>query len=328
GLSVNDMKRIIAYSTISTIGFMMLALGSGILGFTAGIFLLMNHAFFKALVFLAAGSVLHATGLLDIHKMGGLHKKMKITSIAMFIGVFSAAGLPPFSGFFGKDEVLLATLNATATNPVYSVLFVMSLVTAFLTVVFLFRMWFLIFTGTPRSNFEAHESPRVMTVPLLILSALAIGSGFSLFIGPGFGSFVFFEHAEVLQFSPLVTISSVSAGLAGLLVAYLLYYKQSYPSNRFYSGRFGNGLLRILMNKYWMDHIFYGFAEKVSYRFTLVIDWFDLYGIDGIVNGIGSGLATAGTKLRRIQTGFVSVYATIIAIGMIVLMIWLVLVGV
>lgn len=82
------------------------------------------------------------------------------------------------------------------------------------------------------------------------------------------------------------------------------------------------------MNKYWMDHIFYGFAEKVSYRFTLVIDWFDLYGIDGIVNGIGSGLATAGTKLRRIQTGFVSVYATIIAIGMIVLMIWLVLVGV
>ncbi|MFQ5761579.1 MAG: NADH-quinone oxidoreductase subunit L [Candidatus Bathyarchaeia archaeon] len=327
-LVVTDMKRIIAYSTISQIGYMMMALGLGALGFTAGIFHLMNHAFFKALMFLAAGSVLHATALLDINKMGGLHKTMKITAITMLIAALANSGIPPFNGFFSKDEILLALFNAGAVNPIYSVVLVVGLVTAFLTAFYSFRLWFLIFTGKPRSVFHAHESPKVMTAPLLLLAAVVAMAGFTLFTNGGFGGFLFFLQPEHAEISPLVAGSSAGLAGAGVALAYIVYYKNRIPSSRFNSGPIGRRLHLIAANKYWMDHLFYGTAERVAYPFTRKIEWFDVIGIDGIINALGGSLSWAGSSIRRIQSGLVSNYATAIALGVSALMLYLIFMGV
>ncbi len=194
-LAANDIKRVLAYSTISQLGYMILGLGAGGYlvihandpgGYAAAMFHLMNHAFFKALLFLCAGSVIHAVGTNDMRLMGGLGKKMRITSTTMLMGAIAIAGIPPFSGFWSKDEVLAAVYHAGEFDPVFFLLWAMGIATAFMTAFYMFRMWFMTFAGEPRSDYHAHESPKIMTVPLMILAGLAMVSGFALFIGEGF----------------------------------------------------------------------------------------------------------------------------------------------
>lgn len=165
GLVQNDIKRTLAYSTVSQLGYMMLALGSA--GYVAGVFHLYTHSFFKALLFLAAGSVIHAVGTQDIKEMGGLGKKMKITRAVFLIGALSIAGFPFFSGFFSKDMILMSAYESGNT-----LLFWLALITVILTAFYMFRLYFLTFSGEPRHNANVHESPKSMTVPMLVLAFL------------------------------------------------------------------------------------------------------------------------------------------------------------
>ncbi|MEW5759621.1 MAG: NADH-quinone oxidoreductase subunit L, partial [Candidatus Thermoplasmatota archaeon] len=299
---MNDIKRVLAYSTVSQIGYMFLALGVG--GYTAGMFHLMNHAFFKALLFLCAGSVIHAVHTNDMREMGGLHRSMKITSLTMLIGAISISGIIPFSGFWSKEEVLVSVFSA-GNIP----LFVLALITAFLTAFYMFRMWFLTFCGEEK---KANESPKVMTLPLIILSFFAIFSGLTIFFG--FGDFIQFEHK--LEFEMNYTIFSLSTLVAviGIILAYLVYYKKVAIVDS------AKGIAKevhlILSNKYYIDDVYNGFASFGVYGFAKIMDWFDLYGIDGIVNGISDFCIRVGSGLRRLHTGFIQHYATAIIIGM------------
>jgi NADH-quinone oxidoreductase subunit L len=185
-----NIKRVLAYSTISQLGYMFLALGTGgylffytqeaNIGYTAGMFHLMNHAFFKALLFLSAGAVIHAVHTEDMRLMGGLGKKLKITKWVMLMGCISIAGIPLWSGFFSKDEILAVVFETGAENPLFYLLYIMGTLTAFMTAFYMFRLWFMTFTGEPRDHHaydHAHEAPKVMWVPLAILAVLAVGSG-------------------------------------------------------------------------------------------------------------------------------------------------------
>jgi len=185
-----NIKRVLAYSTISQLGYMFLALGTGgyffaltqeaNAGYTSGMFHLMNHAFFKALLFLSAGAVIHAVHTEDMRLMGGLSKKLKITSLVMLIGCISIAGIPPLSGFWSKDEILASVWETGAENPIFYLLYIMGILTAFMTAFYMFRQYFLTFTGEPRNHekfHHAHESPKTMTIPLIVLAALAIVAG-------------------------------------------------------------------------------------------------------------------------------------------------------
>ena len=162
-ITQRDYKRILAYSTLSQLGYMVMAIGVG--SITAGMFHLTTHAFFKALMFLCAGSVIHALHKQDIFEMGGVFKDMKITAVTMIIGGLAIAGIPPFAGFWSKDEILLVTLENGYTG-----LYIIASLTAFLTAFYMFRLIFLVFFGEKRSDFEGHESPLTMTVPLMILA--------------------------------------------------------------------------------------------------------------------------------------------------------------
>ncbi|MCK5548336.1 MAG: NADH-quinone oxidoreductase subunit L, partial [Thermoplasmata archaeon] len=225
-LTAYDIKKVLAYSTISQLGYMILALGAGgfifihwqsTAGYSAALFHLTNHAFFKALLFLGAGSVIHAVHTNDMRLMGGLSSKMKITSATMLIASISIAGIPPLSGFWSKDEILANVFQAGEVNSIFTVLWIMGIVTAFLTAFYMFRLWFMTFGGRKRkSKFaltsgtkegpssaedatsHAHESPYVMTIPLIILAFFAFASGLFIFFYNGFENIIFFEHAHMV----------------------------------------------------------------------------------------------------------------------------------
>jgi NADH-quinone oxidoreductase subunit L len=327
-----DIKKVLAYSTISQLGYMMLALGTGLYvasGFTAGMLHLLNHAIFKALLFLCAGSVIHAVATNEMTKMGGLSKKMKWTSLTMLIGSLSIAGFPFFSGFFSKDLVLESTYEAGKEHWVFYLLFFLAVLTAFMTAFYMFRMWFMTFTGRPRSAEagEAHESPKIMTVPLLILAGLAVVSGYVLFAGfvdflprPGvlLGTFADTEfHAPSLfdLFASWITWLSILLTLCGIDLAYRMYYNYDPSKDAARSNPVTKGLHRMLVNKYWMDDFYLGVATKVGYGFALLSDWFDRKVIDGIVNGMSEGAVQLSDEGKKIQTGLVQNYAAVIVTG-------------
>jgi len=353
-----DIKRVLAFSTISQIGYMILALGVGAIliglykntaGYSSSLFHLMNHAFFKALMFLAAGSVIHAMHTNDMRLMGGLHSKMKITSITMLIGAISISGIPPFSGFWSKDEVLAAVFQSGSINSIFLLLFVLGVVTAFMTAFYMFRAWFMTFSGESRSHHEVHESPRVMTVPLTILAAFAFGSGLLIFLMGGFGNFVFYEHTHeataleiiIETFSNPLTYLSLFAGLGGLTLAYSIYYTKNIRAEAFTASKTGSFLHKMLSNRYWIDDTYNAFAKKAVYGFSIVCDWFDRYvidgvvnatakvglalsnlndlfdrrGVDGLVNALSLKTIRSGRTLRRQQTGQVQGYAAVIVFG-------------
>lgn len=361
-LVANDIKRVLAYSTISQLGYMMLALGAGGLiitaflhegaheglgaGYSSGMFHLMNHAFFKALLFLAAGSVIHGIGTQDLRLMGGLGKVMKVTSITMLLGSLSIAGIPPFSGFWSKDEVLATTFhayeNSAAYNDVFLLLWIMGVATAFMTAFYMFRMWFMAFSGTQRSEGHAHESPRIMTWPLVILACLAVGSGFAMFVGSGFFSFmsesiasigyeVVVEAVNPLEqfveiFASPLTYASLIVSIIGLLTAYMIYYKGKWSVANLSKGVAGK-MQKLLANRYYISWFYDAFAYNIIYGMSLVADIFDRYVIDGAINGIAWLSRKSSDVLRRGQTGYVQTYIAVILLGACLLIVFLMLFG-
>jgi NADH-quinone oxidoreductase subunit L len=314
---VCDIKRIIAYSTVSSLGLMTLALGVG--GYAAGMYYLLNHAFFKALLFLSAGAVLHATNVFDIRHVTGLRAKMPVTAAVAFIGAYSLSGLPPLGGFWGKDDILAATLNAGV------VLFAMGLGVSFLTTFFTFRWFFSLFPGRPNEPAEhAHEAPRVMTLPLIILAA-----GVLVVTLPRFMDF----EAWITGWLPTATLAAmphgegghgfvmpiaVSLQLVGLYLAYSIYYRKTLDSGVFIARL--RPLHTLVVNRFYLDHIYVTFAERVIAGFSYLLHQFDLYVIDGIVNGIGIASMRIGARLRKVQTGAVQDYANAVLLGITLLL--------
>jgi NADH-quinone oxidoreductase subunit L len=349
-LAATDIKRVLAYSTISQLGYMTLALGAGgyllmpsngssSAGYAAAMFHLMNHAFFKALLFLCAGSVIHAVGTNDMRLMGGLRKKMPITSITMLIGALAIAGIPPLSGFWSKDEVLTAVYNAGSFQVTFFVLWAMGVATAFLTAFYMFRMWFMTFSGSPRSEYHAHESPKIMTVPLMVLAGLALVSGFALFIGSGFRQFIGrwgdtlpspeYESlgaiaADVLT-SPL-TFLVLGLVIVGIFLAYRIYYVPGFDRSRFAAGIPGK-FQRALENRWYISKFYDDFAVTVVYGFSKLADVFDRRVIDGAVNGFAYLGARTGNVIRKAQSGNVQRYASLVIVGIVVLLLFILLVG-
>ena len=329
-----DIKRVLAYSTISQLGYMMFALGMG--AYVAGLFHLMTHAFFKALLFLGSGSVIHAAHTQDITEMGGLGKKMKATARTFIIGSLSLAGFPLLAGFWSKDEIL-----GFAYSDGRYIIFVVGAFTAFLTAFYMFRLIFVVFYGkTSKASEQAHESPRVMTIPLVILAVLAIVAGY---IGVPFlaerysiGKFLTGSmHVEHVEFDIVPMIISITVGLAGILLAYLMYGKKVIPKDWFY--RYTRPYYRLLVNKYYMDLInsraivrpllklaraFNNFDKKIidglvnlfgkaTVAISKASHVFDLKVVDGLVNWTANITYKSGKRLRIIQTGNTSKYALV-----------------
>jgi NADH-quinone oxidoreductase subunit L len=327
-LTQTDLKRILAYSTISQLGFMFLAVGVG--AYTSAIFHLMTHAFFKALLFLAAGSVMHAlSGELDIRKMGNLRKKLPVTYWTFLIGAAALAGIPLLSGFFSKDEILW---SAWQKSPL---LWLVGFATAILTAIYSFRAVFVPFWGQERDKKlfnHAHESPRVMTVPLIIL---AIGAALAGYLGLPHLSLierwlepVFAAAANVMEVtsSPIEWVLLALSGLVALGGAYLAY--RAYVVNTEIPKRvrasFG-WFARLVENKYYIDEIYdYIIVNPLRAASEWFAGTFDKRGIDGAVNGVAGVTGWVGTQARKLQTGMVGLYALSILVGAVALLAWLV----
>jgi len=302
----NDIKRVLAYSTISQLGLMMLGLGVG--GLSAGTFHLMTHAFFKALLFLCAGSVIHSIGTQDIQKMGGLISKMKITGVAFCIGTLALAGVPPFAGFWSKDEILL-----TAWNNHHPILFGVALLTSFLTAFYMARLIFLVLFGKARSEMHAHESPATMTVPLIVLSFFAALAGF---IGSPLKEV---EMAGGHEGSFFIMLISTLISLSGLGLAYLLYIRRVVllPMSSI------KALHSLLVNKYYIDEIYDALLIKPCLRLCQGAFGFDTKVVDGAVNGVANVTQYCSGVLRRTQTGLIQNYLLVQVFGVVILLIWL-----
>jgi len=308
-LAQNDIKRVLAYSTLSQLGYMMLALGAG--GYVAGMFHLYTHAFFKALLFLCAGSVIHSLHTNDIWQMGGLHKKMPITSITFLIAALAISGIFPLSGFFSKDEILLTVLHSGNKVLYYAALF-----TAFLTAFYMFRLYFVTFFGKEKEESHCHESPAVMTVPLILLALLAIVAGFVGLPGKfSIYNFLFLEHPEEVKMDYGVAITSNIVAISGILLAFIIYgIRILSPDTIREKAGF---VYTILKNKYYIDEIYLFFIRTVYYNLTEGIKWFDRHIVDGAVNLVAFLCRWSGNKLKFTITGRVQNYALIIVAGLI-----------
>jgi len=325
GLVMTDIKRVLAYSTISQLGYMMLGLGTG--GVAIGIFHLFNHAFFKALLFLGAGSVNHATGTFDMRQMGGLRKIMPWTYATFLIAALSIAGIWPLSGFWSKDEVLASSL---ASQPV---LFTLALITVFMTAFYMFRVVFLTFGGeyrggSPEAHGKPHESPNVMVAPMVVLAVLSVVSGFWNVTGQ-FGAFM--GHGEVHSFAygffgilthPLPWLSLILAGL-GILLAYAMYSAKRLSPERIISKV--APLHTLLSRKYWFDEVYENIivGRVLNGGLFAGLQLFDSRGVDGAVNGVADGAVATGRAIRRAQTGQLQLYGIAIGVGILVISICL-----
>jgi NADH-quinone oxidoreductase subunit L len=330
GLVQTDIKRVLAYSTVSQLGYMFVGVGVG--AYAAGVYHLVTHAFFKALLFLGAGSVIHAlAGEQDLRKMGGLARRLPVTWYTMLVATVAISGLPPFSGFFSKDEILAGAYFAGKPA-----IFLLGLVGSALTAFYMWRLVFLAFLGRSRVDHEVahhlHESPAVMTVPLAILAVLAAGAGvwglpeahgsaIARFLAPvlaaGHGG------AEV-HHGPAwgLMAVSVAAALVGLAVAW-----QFYLRGRADLAKVGvpqHGLHHLLLDKYYVDELY----DRALVRPILTLSrWcaesFDTGVIDGAVNGVATVFQRMASRLRRYQTGFVMNYALSMLVGVVTLLGWL-----
>lgn len=348
-----DFKRILAYSTISQLGYMFLAVGVG--AFSAGIFHLMTHAFFKGLLFLCAGSVMHGlAGELDIRKMGGLRHKMPITFWTMLIATLAIAGVPGLSGFFSKDEILWKAFSSPRGH---GVLWLIGFITAGMTAFYMFRLCFMAFFGRYRGDEEvwhhAHESPPVMTVPMVVLAVLSVIGGyvgvpqvlgghnyFHDFLAPVFGEEVAVHHAS-LSLVPLawaggghaaaggeaavelfLMVLSVAMAFLGIYAAWKLYLQRPEIPHRL-AERYPTAY-RVLFNKYYVDEIYQVlFVNSCKRLGTILWRQFDEAVVDRTVNLVGGVMRVAGAGLRLFQTGFVQDYALGILLGAVVVMFFL-----
>src|SRR2546423_2064963 len=337
GLVQTDIKKILAYSTVSQLGYMFLACGVG--AFSAGIFHLMTHAFFKGLLFLAAGSVIHALGgEQDMRNMGGLRKKIKYTFATMFIATLAISGIPPLAGFFSKDTILFNAFKYEAfeSNTAGRILYGFGLLTALLTAFYMFRLIFLTFHGKPRFDehkVHVHESPWSMLGPLVVLAALSIFGGwfalpafwggedyFSRFLVPVFGA-PEAAGAEVTARSLEWILAGVAVGaaLVGFSVAFWLYLRQ--PGQPEALAKFLRGAYSTLLHKYYVDEIYAALVVKPLLWISRVVLWqgVDVRGIDGTVNGIANGASDIGDSVRHTQSGNTRSYAVWVVIGALVI---------
>ena len=359
GLVQNDIKRVLAYSTVSQLGYMFLACGVG--AYSAAIFHLVTHAFFKALLFLSAGAVIHSLeGEQDVRKMGGLARKIPITHAVFLIGTVAIAGIPPLAGFWSKDEIM-----AHAFVHHHYVLYGFAAVGALLTSFYMFRLTYLTFYGRSRVDPDVerhvHESPPVMTVPLMILAGLSIFGGL-LGVPPEHGWFHGFLEsvatpvgavAHEVSGSTLMTLMTVAVGLAlsGWVAAHYLYSVKPKTADD-WSQRYA-GAYRTVLNKYYVDELYDSVFVEPCKRLGRLWDWIDHQVIDRVVRGIGRGADVsaegvtwaekhviygginvigyanhlAARSWRKLQTGLVNHYAAVIVIGLFllvhVLLVWL-----
>lgn len=312
----NDIKKVLAYSTVSQLGYMFVGLGVG--AFTGSMFHLTTHAFFKALLFLAAGSVIHAMGgEQDIRKMGGLRKSLPITWMVFLLGTIAISGIPPFSGFFSKDEILL---HAYEQN---KIIWALGILTSFMTAFYMFRLFYLTFSGsfrgTEHQKHHLHESPKSMTIPLMVLALLSVIGGFinipSVFGGAsGLESYLkpIFEggaiaHEEVSHATEiLLMIIAVAGALTMIGFAWFRFVKSSVVPVPDETER--GALPNILYHKYYIDELYHFIVEKPVLWLSGVMHLFDVYVVDRIVNFFGNSAVWIGGKARLIQTGNIGLY--------------------
>jgi NADH-quinone oxidoreductase subunit L len=312
----NDIKRVLAYSTISQLGYMFL--GCGVAAYSAAIFHLMTHAFFKALLFLAAGSVIHAIGgEQDLRKMGGLRKKLPVTFAVTTVGVLAIAGIWPFAGFFSKDAILYAAyIHGSSGRELWYI----GLVTAILTSLYMFRLWYLTFMGESRSeNVHAHESPWSMRGPLVILALLSVCGGwigmehFGSFLAPSVG--VLPTEAGNWRLELILSVVAVALALVGWLLADRAY--RQVPGRPAWMAATYPGVYKLLVNKYFVDE-FYGavIVKPLLAISKFFLEWVVDIGILGGAAWLLGGIATfAGAILQRWQSGNLRSYAAWLAAG-------------
>ncbi len=319
-LTKKDMKRVIAYSTVSQLGYMMLALGIG--AYTAGIFHLYNHAFFKALLFLGAGSIIYAMNSYNIFDMGGLRRRMPVTFWTMVIAGVSLAGIFPLSGFWSKDAIVV---SAFADH--YYVLFAMALLTVFLTAFYIFRAIFVAFMGEPRSEAarEAIESPGIMTGPMVILAFFAVISGL---VGTPLRDFFaeivvpseFATEAlavEPHEFNVTLAVVSVVVGLAGIALAYALYVPK--PERATALARRFSPIYTFLDNGWYFDALYDRIFVRPAMAIGIFVRQFDRSALGSFVTGVGRGAVGLGEKLRPLQSGGAQNYALFILVSVLLL---------
>ncbi len=310
GLAQNDIKKVFAYSTVSQLGYMFL--GAGVGAFSAGIYHLVTHAFFKALLFLGAGSVIHALGgEQDVRNMGGLRKKIPWTFATMMCASVAIAGVPPFAGFYSKDAILAAADRHAPW------MYWVGVITAGMTAFYVFRAIFLAFYGKYRGEAHPHESPFVMIGPLVVLAALSLAGG-RLFNVPGFLAPLFPPVEEGHDIGPVVV--SVAFGLAGIALAWLFYVaKPGLPDQVATSF---NGLYKLIYNKYFVDEIYDAVVVNPVVSGSREVLWkgVDVAVIDGAVNGVGNRARGIGGVLKRLQSGNIRSYAAWVLLGSVVLL--------
>ena len=316
GLVQNDIKKVFAYSTVSQLGYMFLGAGTG--AFSAGIYHLMTHAFFKALLFLGAGSVIHAlSGEQDMRNMGGLRKKIPVTFWTLMMAAIAISGVPPFAGFFSKDAILVAAYQHAPW------MYWVGTITAGLTAFYVFRAMFLTFFGEYRGHEHPHESPAVMTIPLAVLAVLSVVGGFIKI--PVWLEKVF-PTTEAPENISLVIIS-VAAGFIGIGTAYFMYIVRPGLADSISSG-FG-WFYRAIYNKYFVDEIYDAAVVKPLVSGSRVVLWrgVDAGLIDGAVNGVGTTSQGLGGWLKLLQSGNIRSYATWVLFGSVILLLTLGLIG-
>jgi NADH-quinone oxidoreductase subunit L len=332
GLVQNDIKKVLAYSTISQLGYMFLAVGVG--AFSAGIFHLVTHAFFKALLFLGAGSVIHAMGgRQDIREMGGLRAKLPATYWTFLIATITISGLPPFSGFFSKDEILWQAFGGAKGN---WMLWLIGFLAAGMTAFYMFRLLFLTFFGECRADQETrehiHESPKVMTLPLVVLAVLSVVGGFwgvpevlgganrlhhwlAPVLGNANGTFVLDapHYSHVVEYLMMALSVAVAAG--GIYVAWSFYMRQTDTAPKLAS-RMGFSY-QVLLNKYYVDEIYNIFIIQPIKLGSTYLLWklFDENILDGLVNLTGRTVRGLGSFAARLQTGYAQIYAITFLLG-------------
>jgi NADH-quinone oxidoreductase subunit L len=339
GLVQTDIKKVLAYSTISQLGYMFLALGVG--AFSSGIFHVMTHAFFKALLFLGAGSVIHAMHEnQDIMNYGGLKKYMPATSRTFLIAALAISGIPPFSGFFSKDEILW---NAFANGSL--LLWLVGVITSLLTAFYMFRLYFLTFEGSERfgKTLHPHESPKVMTIPLIALAVLSVIGGFvnipavfgsenlnflEKWLEPVFANanrklalYNNYSHTtEIL----LMTLTVIFA-LCSIMFARFVYLRRTDIAGKL--AKVFSPIYRTLLNKYYVDELYDNIAVKPIYQLSDKLLWkvTDSKLIDGIVNGTASLILLISGSIRKMQLGITRIYALIMVLGIGFAILWLIL---
>jgi NADH-quinone oxidoreductase subunit L len=352
GLVQTDIKRVLAYSTVSQLGYMFLACGVG--AYAAGIFHLMTHAFFKALLFLAAGSVIHAmAGEQDMRRMGGLRAKIPYTYWTMLMGTLAIAGAPLFSGFFSKDAILFKTFTSVHGGEAFNwMLWGVAALAALLTAFYMFRLIFLTFHGAPRFDehrIHVHESPKNMIVPLVVLAVLSVAGGWMAAPVLWHGADHFDEYVKPV-FAPVQAVKAAATGAAseahelyglelklmgvavlvaavGFFFAWRFYIKQPETPKKLAASF--HAPYRVLLNKYYVDEIYDAAVVWPIHRLSQTVLWrfFDVGVIDGAVNGSAELARDTGDRLRRLNSGNTRSYAAWVVLGAVLVMallLWLV----